>query len=192
MSIILIAIKLVEHLCTGLRVRKIGDLSPVSLILVPLFLLLTACGSPADDELSKYIYDVNARPAKPIDPIPGFVPIEKFVYPENDTRRSPFKHKTVEKVDALAPNLKRPKQPLELFPLDALKFVGVLKEGPVIWGLVSQPGGTVSKVRVGDYMGKDFGKIISITEQSIQIEETLQVEGNWEKRVTTFNLNTGQ
>lgn len=161
------------------------------LILCTLF--LTACTSSADDELSKYINEVKSRSGRPIEPIPEFIPLEKFVYPEMDTRRSPFKQKEVVKVDdKLAPNTNRPKQPLEYFPLDALKFVGILKQGATVWGLVTQPSGEVSRVKIGDYMGQNFGKIISISETSIKIEETVQVAGKWEKKVTTFNLNASE
>jgi len=155
--------------------------------------VLAACGSSADDELSRYIATINARPAHPIQPIPAFVPIEKFVYPENNPRRSPFTPKEVEKIDdRLAPNVNRPKEPLEEFPLDALKFVGILKQGSIIWGLISEPGGKVARVKVGNYMGKDFGKVISIKRTSLTIEETVQIAGKWEKKLTTFNLNASE
>lgn len=154
---------------------------------------LVACSSSADDELSRYIFDVKARTAAPpVPPIPSFVPIENFVYPENDSRRNPFKHRDAKVDDKEAPNINRPREPLEQFPLDALKFVGVLKQGSLVWGLISQPGGEIVRVRVGNYMGKDYGKIISIGSTSLKLEETVQVEGKWEKKVTTFNLNASE
>ena len=156
-------------------------------------LSLVACSSSADDELSRYIFDVKARKAAPIEPIPNFERIEKFVYPENDSRRNPFKHNRDAKTDdKAAPNVNRPKEPLEQFPLDALKFVGVLKQGSLVWGLISLPGGEIVRVKNGNYMGKDFGKIISIGNTSLKLEETVQVEGKWEKKVTTFNLNASE
>lgn len=154
---------------------------------------LAACSSSADDELSSYIFDVKARKATPITPIPKFQRIEKFVYPENDMRRSPFKHKNIaQSEDKSAPNINRSREPLEQFPLDALKFVGILKQGALVWGLISQPGGEIIRVRVGNYMGKDFGKIISINDTSLKLEETVQVQGKWERKLTTFNLNASE
>ena len=157
-------------------------------------LSLAACSSSADDELSRYIFDVKARTAAPpVPPIPNFVPIENFVYPENDTRRNPFKHRDVKADDDKeAPNVNRPREPLEQFPLDALKFVGVLKQGSLVWGLISLPTGEIVRVRNGNYMGKDFGKIISIGNTSLKLEETVQIEGKWAKKVTTFNLNASE
>lgn len=174
-------------------IKYTNNYFPNCLISVIMIVTLAACSSTEDMELSRYIYDIKARKATPIDPIPDFVSIEKFLYPENDMRRSPFKKKEVPKVDdRLAPNTNRPKQPLEQFPLDALKFVGILKQDSTIWGLISQPDGSIARVRVGDYMGQNFGKIISISDTSLKLEETVQISGKWEKKVTTFNLNASE
>ena len=153
-----------------------------------LLLLMSACG-PAEDDLRRYMHEVKTRPPKPIEPIPEFETPQKFKYPENIKRRSPFKPNVVrERQDTQAPNVNRPKQPLEAFPLDALKFVGILKEGSTIWALIRQPGGLISKVRAGDYMGKNYGQIIKITEDSVLLQETMQVGGKWEKKMITLKL----
>lgn len=152
--------------------------------------VIAACTSSADEELSRYINQIKMRAAKPIEPIPVFIPLEKFVYPEQDNRRSPFKQKEVAKaVDQFAPDTKRVKQALEQFPLDALKFVGILKQGAVVWALISQPNGDVTRVKIGDYMGQNFGRVISINETTLKLEETIQIAGKWERKITTFNLN---
>ncbi|ETO93581.1 pilus assembly protein PilP [Legionella oakridgensis] len=156
-----------------------------------LSMTLCACGSD-EDELQRYIYAVKTRPAKPVEPIPEFEVPPKFTYPEAEKRRSPFKPIVAEQQenDTLAPNIHRPKQPLEAFPLDALKFVGILKEGPIVWGLISQPGGLVSRIKPGDYMGKNYGQVIRISEDAIQIEETIKVGEKWEKKMIILKLNT--
>ncbi|WP_412754117.1 pilus assembly protein PilP [Legionella londiniensis] len=152
------------------------------------FSLLTAC-APAEDDLQRYMHEIKSRPSRPIEPIPEFETPQKFKYPEEEKRRSPFKPiVALEKKDLLAPNLDRPRQPLEAFPLDALKFVGILKEGPTIWGLISQPGGLITRVKPGDYMGKNFGQIIKITEDTILLQETVQIGGKWEKKTITLKL----
>ena len=162
------------------------------LTLLFMAMILVACDSEEDDDLSRYIRQVEARKARPIAPIPTFLPLERFAYPENEKRRSPFKPKeTVNTNDQFAPNTKRPKQALEFFPLDALKFVGILKQGSITWGLISEPNGEVTRVKIGNYMGKNFGRIISINETTLKLEETTQSSGKWEKKITTFNLNTG-
>ncbi len=161
------------------------------LIVVAITILLAACGSD-DTDLQRYLNDIKTRPVKPIEPIPEFVLPPKFAYPENDKRRSPFKPIAVEmpSKESFTPNTNRPKQPLEAFPLDALKFVGVIKEGSVVWGLIQQPDGLVSRVKPGDYMGKNFGQIIRIDDSSIQLEEIVQVAGKWEKQMFTLKLHS--
>lgn len=158
-------------------------------LVVLLIIMLLGCESSEDDYLNNYINNIKARKPKPIESIPDIVPLAKFVYPEKDNRRSPFKQKEVIKIDKYAPNKNRPKEPLEHFPLDALRFVGVLKQGSLIWGLISKPGGEIVRVKIGNYMGENFGKIIDLTDTSLKLEETVQVEGKWEKKITVFNLN---
>lgn len=152
--------------------------------------LLCACSS-SEDDLTHYINSIKKRPAKPIPPIPEFKPLSKFTFPQNDKRRSPFQPaQTASYADPLAPNTQRPKQPLEAFPLDALKFVGVLKEERSIWALIAQPGGLVTRVKKGDYMGKNYGQIIDINDKEIKLEELVQPAGRWEKKMITINLRS--
>ncbi|KTD57933.1 pilus assembly protein PilP [Legionella shakespearei] len=155
-------------------------------------LLLSACSGDNSD-LMKYINEIKARPAKKIEPIPQFAPLPIFKFPENDNRRSPFKPVEVKKnTDQYAPDQKRMKQPLEAFPLDALKFVGILEQDGMIWALIRQPSGQISRVRVGDYMGQNYGRIILIKRELIKLEETTKNTGEWEKQITTINLDTGK
>lgn len=155
-------------------------------------LFLSACSGDNSD-LVKYINEIKARPAKKIEPIPQFAPLPIFKFPENDNRRSPFKPVDLKKnSDQYAPDQKRMKQPLEAFPLDALKFVGILEQDSMIWALIKQPSMQITRVRVGDYMGQNYGRIILIKRDLIKLEETIKTSGKWEKQITTINLDTGK
>ena len=165
---------------TGIKYGMIG-------VIVSLFV---GCGSSGTDpDLTRYIFEVKNRPAVPIDPLPDFKPLAKFTYPEADARRSPFKPKVLVQTDQFAPNVKRPKQPLEAFPLDALKFVGILEQGPLIWALIKQPDGLISRVKPGDYMGQNYGQIVGIKEKIIQLDELVQLNGKWDKKRIVINLS---
>jgi type IV pilus assembly protein PilP len=154
--------------------------------------MLSACSGDNSD-LMKYIHDIKTRPGRAIEPIPQFSPLPIFRFPDEENRRNPFKPiDTKKKNDGDAPDSKRQKQPLEAFPLDALKFVGILKQGSEIWALIKQPDHQISRVRVGDYMGQNFGRVISITNTIIKLEETVRTTGKWEKQVTTIELDTGK
>ncbi|MFA6303453.1 MAG: pilus assembly protein PilP [Legionella sp.] len=158
-----------------------------------IFVLLSSCtGDNAD--LKNYIYNIKHRPSKPIEPIPQFSPLPKFKFPESDlSQRNPFQPIEFKKVvDQFAPDQHRRKQLLESFPLDALKFVGILKQGSVVWALIKQPSGTISRVSIGNYMGLDYGRIVAIKADSIKLEETIKQSGKWAKHITTINLNSGK
>lgn len=158
-------------------------------LLFGMIAVVAGCGASEDEELTQYIHSIKSQPKRPIEPIPEYKPLPAFVYPEGDSRRSPFKPMVApRRVEQFAPNTNRPKQPLEAFPLDALKFVGILKEGPIIWALISQPNGLVSRVKQGDYMGQHYGQVLSIKDNEIKIVEYVQSNDVWEKKPVTINL----
>ncbi|MDI1351721.1 MAG: pilus assembly protein PilP [bacterium] len=160
-------------------------------VMSTLSILMSSCSSDNSD-LSRYINDIKSRPALPIEPIPTFAPLSTFKFPENDTRRSPFKPSDIRKrVDPFAPDQKRIRQPLESFPLDALKFVGTLRRGNEIWALIKDPE-KITPIKIGDYMGQNYGRIISITSDQIKLEETVKDTGAWKKQITTLNLDTSK
>ena len=153
---------------------------------------LTACSqNDKQQEISRYIEQVRTLEPHAIEPIPSFEPLQQFSYPEDQGARSPFLAKVTDRtIQVLQPDVHRLKQPLEAFPLDALKFVGIFEEGVRRWGLIMQPGGQVVRVSVGDYMGQNYGKIIAVKDNSLMIEERVLQEGSWIKRRITFRLDT--
>lgn len=163
------------------------------IILISIFsLLLNACSGDNSD-LVKYINDTKIRKEKKIEPIPKFAPLPIFKFAENDIRRNPFKPIDQKKrTDLFAPDQKRIKQPLEAFPLDALKFVGTLKKENEIWALIKQPDNQITRIKVGEYMGQNYGHVVDIKDDLIKIEETIKNSGTWEKNFTTLNLYNGK
>ena len=162
------------------------------LLVSSLTLVISACSGDNSDLMS-YMNQMKSRPGQPIDAIPKFAPLPIFKFPEHDDRRSPFKPVELKKADDMyAPDQKRVKQPLEAFPLDALKFVGILKQGSEIWALIKTPEDKITPLKIGGYMGQNYGQIITIKHDEIKLEETLRKSGKWEKVVTTLNLDTGK
>lgn len=157
-----------------------------------LSLLLVACSADNSD-LRHYIHEVKNRKTRQIEPIPSFSPLPTFVFPESANRRNPFKLIGPQKqVDLNAPDKNRPKEPLESYPLDALKFVGTLRQDNETWALIKLPNSDITHVRVGNYMGQNYGRIVSIKNDAIQLIETKQTSGKWEKHRTTIELYTGK
>jgi type IV pilus assembly protein PilP len=143
-------------------------------------LLLAGCASPNLDELQQDVAAIKARPPGRIEPLPEIRQIETFLY-SSAGRRNPFIDMTGEETDAtgvagngLRPDLNRRKEELESYPLDSIRMVGTLEQSGVAWGLVKTKEGTVHKVKNGNYMGQNHGRIMLITEDRIELNEIVQ------------------
>jgi type IV pilus assembly protein PilP len=138
---------------------------------------LSACGGP-DNDLRAYIDEVKARPGGRIDPLPPVEPAPTFVY-EPGTRRSPFMPDTPQRRVSNDPNAvegpdrNRPREHLENFPLDTLRMVGTLADRRASFGLVQSNDGLVHRVKVGDHMGQNYGRIVAISDSEIQLVEVI-------------------
>lgn len=144
-------------------------------ILLP---VLAGCSENMDD-LYAYIDETKSSHVGSVDPIPQFRPYESFAYSAADLR-DPFEpnidleeEQAQASENLLSPDRSRPRQPLEAFPLDTLRMVGVLEQGDNLWGLVEDPKQVVHRVKLGNYMGKNEGRIVAITETDITLVEII-------------------
>ncbi len=142
--------------------------------------LLTACSGSPHGDLDSYIAEVKSRQKSKIPDLPQVKTYAPFSYSAFDIR-DPFLPLLDEealpedtaKNDGLRPKTDRKPDPLESFPLDTLEFVGHLEKQGTRWGLVAAPDKSIYKVQVGNYMGKNFGEIIKITETKIILREII-------------------
>lgn len=159
-------------------------------------LLLAACGQSMDD-LEDYAKEVKSRTSKNIEPVPQPKPYEPFVYAAAD-RRDPFIPLLQSRDEALAaaggagavrPDIDRPKEPLEEFPLDSLRMVGTITMQKRAFALIKAPDAIVHRVSVGDHLGQNFGKITGISETEISLVEIIPDGfGGWTNRPATVAL----
>lgn len=138
--------------------------------------LLSGCAQSMDD-LYAYIDQAKSAHVGSVQPIPQFKPYESFTYSATELR-DPFEaainiEEEQDKDDLLSPDKTRPRQPLEAFPLDTLRMVGVLEQGDNLWGLIEDPKQVVHRVKVGNYMGQNEGAITGITESEIFLVEII-------------------
>lgn len=162
------------------------------LTMLSLLLTLTACGS-ADRELQAYIDDVKARPGQPIPPLPEVRPPPSFVYEAGD-RSSPFVPDVPERLAGqaagLGPDQTRPREFLEQEPLDSLTMVGTLQNARGDYGLIQDSEGRVHRVAVGNYMGQNHGRIMTISESEIVLDEIVADGlGGYINRPASIGLN---
>ncbi len=172
---------------------KLTKASPIITIIISMVVLLSGCGHHEESKaLDKYIKTVKARPAKPVAALPTFKKYHPHEYQEV-AARSPFMPAAVAKGGKNQPDLARPKQELERFPLDALRMVGVLGEGKTLWALVSAPDGTVYHVTKGAYLGKNYGQVKWVSDKELKLEETVpDGRGGWIKRPVEIRLTQSQ
>ena len=159
-------------------------------------LVLTAC-SGREDDLNRYVAEVKARPATPIPPIPPVLTYTPYVY-EGLTGRDPFRQSTSEGSDQVAqsgtakgprPDLQRPREYLERFELDTLSMVGTFSKQSSEWALIRDPDGVVHRVAVGNYIGKNHGKVNGVSADEMQLSEFIADGiGGWLVREATVAL----
>ena len=72
------------------------------------------------------------------------------------------------------PDVTRLKEPLEQFELDELTYKGTMvSSSGEVYGLVQRPDGGIASVKVGNYMGKNDGRIVEITPTQINLIEII-------------------
>ena len=167
--------------------------------------LLGGCISKDMSDLQTRVEEIKARPGSGVKPLPPLTPPTRYLYEaEALGLRSPFARpeeaRTVEveptpEVDAEQMRLQTEilahanKEELERFSIDSLRMVGVIEDQESLWGIVRDPENSVHRVRVGNYVGQNFGKITNISEVRIEIREIVKnAQGNWEERQTELAL----
>ena len=88
----------------------------------------------------------------------------------------------------LAAELNRRKEPLEFYTLDGMNMVGsVVKQGRPF--ALLKVDNLLYQVKVGDYLGQNYGRITKITETEISLREIVQdAAGEWIERPGTLQL----
>ena len=91
----------------------------------------------------------------------------------------------------ITPELSRRKEPLEAMPLDAVAMVGSLTKSGRPVALV-RVDNLIYQVRVGNYLGQNYGRITAVTEASVVLREIVQdAAGEWTERPATLQLLEG-
>ncbi|MBO9664283.1 pilus assembly protein PilP [Dokdonella sp.] len=155
---------------------------------------VAAC-APTDD-LRQWVAQEKAKKGAPLTPLPVIKTFETFVYNDKD-RRNPFELSAEEQEQAAIsgpqPDPNRPREPLEAFPLDGLKMSGTLGLAKSMEGLIRDPDGVVHRVRVGNYLGQNYGRISAIAEDRIDLVELIpNGGGGWMERAATIALGDGK
>jgi type IV pilus assembly protein PilP len=88
----------------------------------------------------------------------------------------------------LAAEINRRKEPLEAYPLDGMSMVGSVVKQARQYALL-RVDNLLYQVKVGDYLGQNYGKITKITETDISLREIVQdAAGEWIERGASLQL----
>jgi type IV pilus assembly protein PilP len=146
-------------------------------------LVLAGCTSDTR-EVEAWVEEVKARPAPPLEPLPVMRQFETFEYAAQDLR-DPFSSPSPDRdaTGAGGPDPNRRKEALEAYPLDSLDMVGTIGAGSNLLGLLMAPDKVTYRVRPGNYLGQNDGKITAVYEDRIEIVELVpDGAGGWLER----------
>ncbi len=161
-------------------------------------LVLTGCSDRDSSDLERFIAEVKARPKTAIEPLPKMKVIEPFLFDPTDLR-NPFVPMAPSESAAQAamvtgngiqPDFSRPREELENYPLDSLRLVGTVTKDSLRWGLIKAGDGTIHRVKEGNFMGKNHGRIIRVSDNQAELMEIVPdvKPGTWREQQTTIAL----
>lgn len=163
-------------------------------LLLPVILSMAGCGSDEFQDLQDFVKNSGADMRGKIEAPPEVKPYEPFNYDNSAGLPDPFKPRKPERragehAGMNQPDLDRHKEELEDFPLESLKMVGFLYIHDTANAVISSPDGKLHHVKVGNYMGQNFGQITSVTESEIKLKEMVQDStGDWSERISSLQL----
>lgn len=162
-----------------------------------LALLLAGCGgNTSHTDLRTFMNHTRAQPEGEIEPLPVFASYRHFSYSAM-AMRSPFDAPfTLEELDvgaraSNAPDESRPRELLESFNFSSFSMRGGLRgiDG-VQWALVGDGNGAVHRVTLGNYLGRNHGRIVAVTDDRVDVIEIVpDGRGGWLERPRTLSLN---
>ncbi len=166
------------------------------LILISAIFVLSACTNNNLGDLEAYIEETRKNQQGHVEPLPQFKPFETFTYAAVNLR-DPFtpwhdvedntQHST--QGDGLKPDFERHKELLEKYPLDSLRMVGTLAKDGSNWAIIKGPDSMVYRVKEGNFLGQNHGKIQLLAEDKIVLMELVPDGiGGWLEREAALSL----
>lgn len=178
-------------------VRWLTRLGRHTVLLLTTCLLVTACSSYDTSDLQQFVEETRAAQKGRIDPLPPYKAFETYAYAASSLRDpfTPWRDDTEQqqvaksRTDGPQPDFSRRKEALEGYPLDTLRMVGTLARDDGEWAIIRGPDGVVHRVKQGNYLGQNHGKIIVLREDRIDLKEIVPDGlGGWLERDASLTL----
>ncbi len=157
-------------------------------------ILLAGCGGDEFQDLRNFVKNSGVNMQGKIPPPPEVKLYEPFAYVNDANLSDPFKQRKPETTSngrrgENEPDINRPKEALEEFPLESLKMVGYLMKQKVGHAVIRAPDNKLYVVNVGNYLGMNFGLIQKLSDSEITIKEVVQDStGDWSERISNLQL----
>lgn len=157
-------------------------------------LTLFACSGGDHEDLRNWMNEESKDIKGKIPALPEVKPYEPVLY-DSGNLMDPFRlskidpeHKEGGGGGGMRPDLNRPREPLESYSLESLRYVGVLIKNKTGYAII-QTDGSLFQVKIGNYMGQNFGVITKISETEVSLRELVQdAAGDWVERTSTLQL----
>ena len=150
----------------------------------------------SQQDLVNFIEENKRRPPGVIKEPPKIEAYKAFTY-DAYRLRSPFEkpidietEQVMVSNSNVRPDLIRQKERLEQFDLTALSMVGTLERDGNLWALISDPDGGIERVREGNYLGKNHGRISNLSLDKIELIEIVASGEAWLERPNLLQLKT--
>lgn len=166
-------------------------------IIVFVLLGVQACQDNSMQDLRDFVANAYKDKKPEIEPLPEIKPYKDFEYAAVE-EEDPFNLENIITSRAAtvatgdSPDSNRPREPLEEFPLDALKMVGTMSQNQRPYVIVKTSEGTALRATIGNYMGQNDGKIKQIIpeEQLVLLTEiVLDTAGRWVNRDVELTID---
>ena len=160
--------------------------------------LLAGCGDSDVREVHDWMAQVQRETRPTVKPLPepkDFIP---YAYDAKD-QVDPFSpNKLLAELaraaqtskDPNQPDLQRPRELLETFPLDTMRMVGTMEKGGTNYALV-QIDRSLYQVKPGQRIGQNFGIVTRVSDDAVNIREVVQdAAGEWVERMAKLELQS--
>ena len=164
------------------------------LLILASALVLTACAGDQED-IQGWMNEQEKGMTGTIKPLPEMKPVPVVKY-EAEGAADPFVLSRIEPETKTTrrggPDLDRRREPLEAYPLESLQLVGVITQNRKVHALV-RADQNLHQVRVGNYLGQNFGLVTAISESEVTLKELVEdMNGDWVERISTLLLQEQQ
>lgn len=158
-------------------------------------LAVAGCQQKQKENLTVFVANAGKMEPQEIEPLPNIKPIEPYAYTAQDLP-DPFNvenlkpKRVVSTRSGEGPDTNRRREPLENYPLDSLVMVGTLFRENEQRVIIKTPEGAVQTAVVGNYLGQNYGQILSIDENEVKIkEQVLNSAGTWVERDASITVD---